>query len=267
VSEQVQGHASSARPVGAGGAAGLGPGARPGGGLVAGLQRGARPRARGGRRTTATATAKRLRAGGRWMGVRSVHERGSDEAGGGSTRTHDVHRRWGSVFWRSWGRASSAAACPSLGGRTPTSFTTARRPRTPARGREAGCWRGRGVAARRAGRQAGATRRRARGTRGGRPVSGSPLSAGVPPRLNSERSCSPTRRCKPHEPHRRHHDHQPGSPQGTERPRPRWAGRLCVWTRRVDTTVPANNTSGARCRAELPTALLLCDVRRWQDGR
>ena len=100
-----------------------------------------------------------------------MHERGSDEAGGGSTRTHDVHRRWGSVFWRSWGRASSAAACPSLGGRTPTSFTTARRPRTPARGREAGCWRGRGVAARRAGRQAGATRLA--------------LSAGVPPRLNS----------------------------------------------------------------------------------
>jgi hypothetical protein len=28
------------------------------------------------------------------------------------------------------GRASSAAACPSLGGRTPTFFTTARRPRT-----------------------------------------------------------------------------------------------------------------------------------------
>ena len=162
VSEQVQGHASSARPVGAGGAAGLGPGARPGGGLVAGLQRGAaRPRARGGRRTN-DGDGDGEAAGGRWMGVRSVHERGSDEAGGGSTRTHDVHRRWGSVFWRSWGRASSAAACPSLGGRTPTSFTTARRPRTPARGREAGCWRGRGVAARRAGRQAGATRRRAR---------------------------------------------------------------------------------------------------------
>ena len=38
----------------------------------------------------------------------------------------------GSVFWR----ASSAAACPSLGGRTPTSFTTARRPRTRTAERE-----------------------------------------------------------------------------------------------------------------------------------
>ena len=66
--------------------------------------------------------------------------------------------------------------------------------------------------------------------------------------------------------HRRHHDHRPGSPQGTERPWPRWARRLRVWTRRVDATVPANNTSGARCRRELPTALLLCDVRSWKDG-
>jgi hypothetical protein len=46
-----------------------------------------------------------------------------------------MHRR-ASVFWRSVGRGRasfihpSAAACPSSGGRTPTSFTTARRPRT-----------------------------------------------------------------------------------------------------------------------------------------
>ena len=35
------------------------------------------------------------------------------------------------------GRASSAAACPSLGSRTLTSFTTGRHPRTYAHGREA----------------------------------------------------------------------------------------------------------------------------------
>ena len=68
--------------------------------------------------TKATATAKR-----RQMGVRSVHE-------ALGIYTHDVHRRWGSVFWRSWARVIRGAACPSLGGRTPTSFTTARRPRT-----------------------------------------------------------------------------------------------------------------------------------------
>ena len=63
----------------------------------------------------ATATAK-----WRQMGVRSVHE-------ALGVYTHDVHRRWGSVFWRSWARVIRG---PSLGGRTPTSFTTARRPRT-----------------------------------------------------------------------------------------------------------------------------------------
>ena len=41
---------------------------------------------------TATATAK-----WRQMGVRSVHE-------ALGIYTHDVHRRWGSVFWRSWAR-------------------------------------------------------------------------------------------------------------------------------------------------------------------
>jgi hypothetical protein len=33
------------------------------------------------------------------MGVRSVHE-----ALGILHTAHDVHRRWGSVFWRSWAR-------------------------------------------------------------------------------------------------------------------------------------------------------------------
>ena len=69
---------------------------------------------------TATATAK-----WRQMGVRSVHE-------ALGIYTHDVHRRWGCGVASSGGRgrASSAAACPSLGGRAPTSFTTARGPRT-----------------------------------------------------------------------------------------------------------------------------------------
>ena len=47
---------------------------------------------RGRRRKQATATAKR-----RQMGVRSVHE-------ALGIYTHDVHCRWGSVFWRSWAR-------------------------------------------------------------------------------------------------------------------------------------------------------------------
>jgi hypothetical protein len=71
------------------------------------------------------------------MGVQSVHE-------ALGIYTHDVHRRWGSVVASSGGRgrASSAAACPSLGGRTPTSFTTARcpRPRTAERLDEAEAW-------------------------------------------------------------------------------------------------------------------------------
>jgi len=41
----------------------------------------------------------------------------------------------GVAFFGGRGRASSAAACPSLGGRTPTSFTTARHPRTGAQER------------------------------------------------------------------------------------------------------------------------------------
>jgi hypothetical protein len=69
VRERVQGHLVG--PVLAALRAWLGPGARPGGGLVPGLQRGAaRPRAGGGKGVTkATATAK-----WRQMGVRSVHE-------------------------------------------------------------------------------------------------------------------------------------------------------------------------------------------------
>ena len=59
------------------------------------------------------------------------------------------------------GRASSAAACPPSGGRTPRSSTTARRPRTRASGR------GRGEAV-----AAGAPRRSAWGARRGGPVSG-----------------------------------------------------------------------------------------------
>ena len=109
-----------------------------GGGLVRtvpGLQRPARrctaSRARRRRR-------RRRRSGGRWGGG-AERARG---AGDLSTRTTDsllhalthdvVHRHWGSVFWRSWARVmpSSAAACPSLGGRTLTSFTTTRRPCT-----------------------------------------------------------------------------------------------------------------------------------------
>ena len=78
--------------------------------------------------------------------------------------THDVHRRWGSVFWRSWARV--------IRGRLPVIDWAAEcrhpspRPATRVRARPRGCWRGRGVAA-------GAPRRRARGTRGGRPLSGS----------------------------------------------------------------------------------------------
>ena len=71
--------------------------------------------------TKAKATAKR-----RQMGVRSVHE-------ALGIYTHDVHRKCtaaGVAFSGGRGRASSAAACPSLGGRTPTSFTTAHHPRT-----------------------------------------------------------------------------------------------------------------------------------------
>ena len=104
VSEQVQGHASSARPVGAGGAAGLGPGARPGGGLVAGLQRGAaRPRARGGRRTNER-RRRRRRSGWRQMD-------------GGAERARARLRRGGRGIYTHARRAPTAAGVASSGGR------------------------------------------------------------------------------------------------------------------------------------------------------
>ena len=62
---------------------------------------------------------ERARTEWRQMGARSEHE-------ALGIFVHDVHRRWGSVFWRScgrlagWlgrGRASSAAACPPAIGR------------------------------------------------------------------------------------------------------------------------------------------------------
>jgi hypothetical protein len=131
VREQVQGHLVG--PVLAA-AAGLRPGARPCGGLVSGLQRGAaRPRAGGG--------------GGEGDG--------DVAADGGACGA--CMRRWGStrttctaagvaVFWRSWA-PSSAAACPSLGSRTPTTRYPSPRPAARVRARPRGCWRGRGVAA------------------------------------------------------------------------------------------------------------------------
>ena len=68
------------------------------------------------------------------------------------------------------GRASSAAACPSLLWAAERRHPSPR-PTTRVRARPRGCWRGRGVAA-------GAPRRRARGTRGVRPVSGSRRAGG-----------------------------------------------------------------------------------------
>jgi hypothetical protein len=138
----------------AGGPMNLRPGSRDpalglvGGGLVPGLQRGAaRPRAGGGEgegdgELAADGGAERARG-----------------AGDLSTRTTCAAAGVASSGGR--GRASSAAAYPSLGGRTPISFTTARRPRTrtaerllagPRRGRR--CTRPPGVVG------------RARGTRG-----------------------------------------------------------------------------------------------------
>jgi hypothetical protein len=131
---------------------------------------------------TATATAK-----WRQMGVRSVHE----VLG---IYTHDVHFRWGSVFWRStvlavvrWARVIRGHM-PGIGrpnadillvhhGPPPAAMRTAERLLAgPTRGRR------------------GAPRRRARGTRGGRPVSGARQAGGRVPaeptmlRLNRRRS-------------------------------------------------------------------------------
>ena len=89
----------------------------------------------------AKATAKWRQTDGRY--VRSVHE-------ALGIYTHDVHRRWGSVF-SSGGRgraSSSAAACPSVIGRHNADVPYHGPSPAYAHGR-GGCWRGRGVAARR----------------------------------------------------------------------------------------------------------------------
>ena len=63
--------------------------------------------------------AAKAKATAKWrqMGVRSVHE-------ALGIYTHDVHRRWGSVFWRSWARVSCVA---SRYGLTPSGRLRARR--------------------------------------------------------------------------------------------------------------------------------------------
>ena len=82
--------------------------------------------------------------------------------------THDVHRRWGSVFWRSWARVIRGRL-PVIG--RPNADILHHGP-PPAYAHGRGCWLGRGVAAGRC------TRRRARGTRGGRSVSGARRAGG-----------------------------------------------------------------------------------------
>jgi len=71
--------------------------------------------------------AAKEKATAKWrqMGVRSVHE-------ALGIYTHDVHRRWGSVFWRSWARAirPRPPARHWAAERRHPSITTARRPRT-----------------------------------------------------------------------------------------------------------------------------------------
>jgi hypothetical protein len=119
VREQVQGHLVG--PVLAALRAWVGPGASKAPGVrtyVPGLQRGAaRPRARGGDgdgdvEVEADGGAERARGAGDLHARRALHRPRAGVA---------------SFFWpgRGRGRASSAAACPSLGGRTPISFTTA----------------------------------------------------------------------------------------------------------------------------------------------
>ena len=110
---------------------------------------------------------------------------------GGKLRT-GLHRRWGSFVASSGGRgrASSAAACPSLGSRTPISFTTARRPRTHTAERLlAGPRRGRRCTPPARPALAGVRWLCRRGTRGGRPVSGARRAGGY--RLR--RPCAPAK--------------------------------------------------------------------------
>jgi hypothetical protein len=116
------------------------------------------------KKAKATATVK-----WRQMGVRSVHEALGIYATCTRTGASDVRAppAAGVAFSGGRGRASSAAACPSLGGRTPTSFITARRPRTRTAERLlAGPRRSRTHAAVHPGVVRGAR------ARGGRPVSG-----------------------------------------------------------------------------------------------
>jgi hypothetical protein len=88
--------------------------------------------------------------------------------------THDVHRRWGSVFWRSWARVIRGRL-PVIG-RPNADILHHGPPPAYAHGREAVCWRGRPT--RRGRRQVHPGRRRARGTRGGRPVSSARRTGG-----------------------------------------------------------------------------------------
>ena len=75
------------------GAAGLGPRGRPGA-LVVGSYQGC---SEGLHALTREVTEERARTEWRRMGARSEHE-------ALGIFVHDVHRRWGSVFWRSWAR-------------------------------------------------------------------------------------------------------------------------------------------------------------------
>jgi hypothetical protein len=104
------------------------------------------------------------------MGVRSVHE-------ALGIYTHDVHpcvhRRWGSVFWRSWARVIRGRL-PVIG-RPNADILHHGPPPAYAHGREAVK---EAVGGAEAWPQVGAPRRRARGTCGGRPVSGSRRAGG-----------------------------------------------------------------------------------------
>ena len=89
------------------------------------------------------------------MGARSEHE-------ALGIFVHDVHRRWGSVFWRSWARVIRGRL-PAIG-RPNAEILHYGPPPAYARG-QAALGRGGAVAA-------GAPRRSAWGARRGRPVSG-----------------------------------------------------------------------------------------------
>jgi hypothetical protein len=113
---------------------------------------------------------ERARTEWRQMGARSEHE-------ALGIFVHDVHRRWGSVFWRSWlvgGRASSAAACPLTRHREAERRDPPPRPAARVRARPSGRGRGGAVAV-------GAPRRSACGRgarRGGRACERGAAAAG-----------------------------------------------------------------------------------------